>query len=85
MMNLSLFNSFTAEQRDSLFKIEKDVKAWQRDLALEFDKKAMQEMKDAGVAIIDNIDYEVWQKTCSSVYDLYRDKIDRKHLDAFLK
>jgi tripartite ATP-independent transporter DctP family solute receptor len=85
MMNFSLFNSFTAEQRDSVFKIEKDVKAWQRDLALEFDKKAMQEMRAAGVVIIDNIDYEIWQKACSGVYDLYRDKIDQKHLDAFLK
>jgi tripartite ATP-independent transporter DctP family solute receptor len=84
MMNLNLFNSFTPEQRDSLVRIEKDVKAWQRKFAFEFDKKAMQQLKDAGVSIIDDIDFNLWQEACAGVYDLYRDKVNQQHLNAFL-
>ena len=85
MVNLKLYDSFSTEWRQALDRLVVEVRDWQRAYALEDDEKSIQAMKEKGVTVIEDIDYDAWQKACSSVYADYSSKINQKHLDAFLK
>ena len=85
LMHLGLYKSLPDDHRKIIDRLIKEVGIWQREHSLQFDKKAIEELKKFGCTIIEDIDYDVWQNACSKVYDEYRGKINQKYLDAFLK
>jgi tripartite ATP-independent transporter DctP family solute receptor len=85
LMSLKLYNSFTPEQQKTVERIAVEVRDWERQIGVEDDLKSVQALREQGVTVIDDIDYDVWQKSCSNIYDEYRGKINQKYLDAFLK
>jgi tripartite ATP-independent transporter DctP family solute receptor len=85
LMGLKLYNSFTPEQQQAVERIAAEVRDWERQIAIEDDISSIKALRENGVTVIDDIDYDAWQKACSSVYDQYRGRINQKYLDAFLK
>jgi tripartite ATP-independent transporter DctP family solute receptor len=85
LMNLKLYDSYSPEWQQAIDRIAAEVRDWERNLGVEDDKKSIQGMREKGVTVIEDIDYDIWQKACSSIYTEYRGKINQKYLDAFLK
>jgi tripartite ATP-independent transporter DctP family solute receptor len=85
LTNLTLYNSFTPEQRQAVDRIATEVRDWERNVGEQDDIASVKALRDQGVTVIDDIDYDLWQKACSSIYEEYRGRVNQKHLAAFLE
>ncbi|MDR1316297.1 MAG: hypothetical protein LBK13_05430, partial [Spirochaetales bacterium] len=85
MMNLNLYNTLSLENRQILDRVVDEVRDWERQVSVEDVNVSIKGMQDGGVAVIEDLDFDLWRKACANIYDSYRDKVDSAHLDAFLK
>jgi tripartite ATP-independent transporter DctP family solute receptor len=84
LTNLNFYNSLSDDHRKTLDTLIIEVQGWERDLCAKIDIDSIEGMKKEGATIVE-VDYDVWAKASQEVHQLYKDKINQKHLDAFLK
>jgi tripartite ATP-independent transporter DctP family solute receptor len=83
LTNLNLYNSLPEEHRRTLDRLIIEVQGWERDLCTKIDLDSIESMKKEGATIIE-VDYTEWMKASQKVHELYKDRVDQKHLAAFL-
>ena len=85
MMHLNLYNSFSPDLRATLDKTMTEVRDWERQVSVEDTKESLKKMQAGGATITEDLDYDLWRRSCAKVYDDYRDKVNAAHLNAFIK
>ena len=68
MIAQSTYDGFTDEQKEAFDKAAEEAKDYQRDYSSNYNKEAIENMKDAGVTVTE-VDKEVWKDAANAVYD----------------
>lgn len=76
MVNKQLFDGLSQEQQDIIAKAADEAKVWQRQYSQDYDKKAVQDLKDAG-CIVTEVDQAVWKKACEGTYKDFEGKLNQ--------
>lgn len=76
IINKQLFDGFTQEQKDIIAKSADEAKVWQRKYSQDYDKKAVQDLKDAG-CVVTEVDQSIWKKACEGTYKDFEGKLNQ--------
>lgn len=68
MLNQGIYDGWSDEQKAAFDKAADEAKTWQREYSANYNKEAIQTMKDAGVTVTE-VDKAVWKEAVQSVYD----------------
>jgi tripartite ATP-independent transporter DctP family solute receptor len=71
IMSLSKFNEFPKDVQDALLKAAKEAGGYEREIALQADKKDIETIKAAGVQVDDLADINEWMAAVQPVYESF--------------
>lgn len=84
-MNAARFDTLTKEQQDVVTTAAAEAQAYQAGLVNEFNAKAMEEMKNAGVTIVETQGLDKFAERLASFQDEYAASLGDKAVDLLAK
>jgi len=84
-VNSAKFDSLTKEQQDVLMKAAADAQAYQAGLVNDFNAKALQEMKDAGITVVETQGLDKFAERLAKFQDEYAASLGDKAVALLAK
>lgn len=84
IMNPTLFDSFSEEDKQILLDAAKEAGMYERKLLRENEAKHIETLKAEGMIIYENPDKEIWRNAAKAVYDEFQDKLGKDLVDQIL-